>query len=116
MPVSNQIFEDLNIEAVEQMFSINNYFSSIFYQSIPTTYLVDYATGKYMIMSKSSRFTVGYDPKEFIVNVLGSALDIHQGENFKPYNKNIFPDRLRILKRMPYREQPGCIFSFSFRV
>jgi hypothetical protein len=106
----------LHVEGIEKMLSLNHHFHSVFYHSIPLLYLADYTTGKYMLMSKSSRVTLGYDPKDFTDNGLIFLRDIYQQDDLKMYNENIFPDRLQLLKKIPPDEHPNYIFSYNFRV
>lgn len=108
--------EELNIEGIEEMLSVKQHFHSIFYHSIPAIYLVDYTTGKYMIMSKSSRNIIGYEAKEFMDNGVGFTLDIYQPDDLKIFNEKIFSDRLRMLKNIPYKEHSDYIFSYNYRM
>lgn len=108
--------QQLNIEGVEKMLSINYGFYSIFYHSIPMVYLLDYTTGKYLVMSKSSLITLGYDPIEWTDNGVGFTIDLYNKEDLKIYNEKIFPDRLKMLKGIPVEEHPNYIFSYNFRL
>lgn len=106
----------LNLEGVEMMLSINYNFYSIFYHSIPMVYLLDYTTSKYLIMSKSSRITLGYDPMEWINNGVSFTIDLYNKDDLKIYNEKIFPDRLKMLQKIPVEEHPNYIFSYNFRL
>jgi hypothetical protein len=106
----------LHVEGIEKMLSLNHHFHSVFYHGIPTIYLTDYTTGKYMLVSKSSRVTLGYDPKEFTDNGLIFTLDAYQRDDLKIYNEKIFPDRLQMLKKISPNQHSNYIFSYNFRI
>jgi DNA-binding CsgD family transcriptional regulator len=106
---------ELKIEGVEKFLDINQHFHSILHHSIPMTYLVDYSSGKYMLMSKSVRMLMGYDPEDFISGGLAFTLENYHKADMKLYNEQIFPDRLDILKKIPPEEHSNYIFSYDFR-
>ncbi|CAN5531070.1 hypothetical protein BH10BAC2_BH10BAC2_08980 [soil metagenome] len=108
--------EELRMEGIEKVLSIDLNFHSFFSHSIPMIYLLDYTTGKYMIMSKSSRIILGYDPKEFMDNGIGFTIDAYQKDDLKLYNEKMFPDRLKVLNTIPVTEHRNYVFSYSYRL
>lgn len=108
--------EDLKIEGVEKFMNINHQFHSIFHHSIPMIYLINYTTGKYLIVSKSVHMMMGYVPDDFISNGVGFTLDKYHKTDLKLFNEQIFPERLSVLKNIPVQEQPNYIFSYNYRL
>jgi len=107
--------EELQVEGIEKALLVNYNFNALFSHSLPPTYLIDYRTGKYMMMSKSSKISLGYDAQEFIDNGVGLTIDIYQKDDLKLFNEKIFPDRIELLKTIPPEEHSKYIFSYSFR-
>lgn len=106
----------LQIDGIEKILSLNQNFNNFFYHSIPAIYLLDYATGKYLIMSNSSRMLLGYEPNVFMENGIEFTIDSYHRDDLQLYNEKMFPDRLEILKSIPHDEQQNYVFSYSFRL
>jgi len=106
----------LNIEGAENYLLINQQFNAFFYHSIPMVYLLDYTTGKYITMSKSTEAILGYSSKEFMEGGINFTIERYLKDDLKLFNEKIFPDRLQILKSIPVIEQPQHIFSYNFRI
>ncbi|MEO9022179.1 MAG: helix-turn-helix transcriptional regulator [Ginsengibacter sp.] len=108
--------QKLNIDGVENILSLNYSFHSLFSHSIPMIYLLDYTSGRYLRMSKSTQLILGYDCKEWIEHGIDFTIDHYAGDDLKVYNEKIFPDRLQILKNIPTTEQPNYIFTYNLRL
>src|SRR6476469_2214772 len=108
--------QQLHIEGVEKILSLNQHFNAFFYHSVPAIYLLDYTSGKYMIMSNSSRFLLGYPPSEFMDNGISFTVDAYHNDDLKSYDEKMFPDRLQVLKTIPVEEHPNYVFSYSYRM
>ena len=107
--------EELNIEGIGKFLDINQHFHSIFHHSIPMIYLADYTSGKYMLVSKGVRVTMGYDPEDFISAGLAFTLEHYHPDDLRLFNEEIFPERLRLLKNIPAAEHPNYLFSYNYR-
>ena len=116
--ISNQKFDpqQLNIEGVERMMALNSSFNSLFFHSIPMIYMLDYTTGKYLVMSKTTRITLGFEPKEWTENGVDFTIGLYHPEDLKLYNEKIFPERLQLIKNISAEEQKNYIFSYNYRV
>lgn len=106
----------MNIEGIEKMLTINSSFHPLFFHSIPMIYLLDYTTGKYMLMSKATRITLGFAPNEWTENGIDFTIDLYNGDDLKIYNEKIFPDRLQFIKSIPPEEQQNYVFSYNYRL
>lgn len=106
----------LQIEGIDKILSLNQQFNNFFYHSIPAIYLLDYTTGKYLIMSNSSRMLLGFEPNVFMENGIEFTIDSYHKDDLRLYNNKMFPDRLDILKSIPPDEQQNYFFSYSFRM
>jgi DNA-binding CsgD family transcriptional regulator len=108
--------QKINLEGIEQMLMINTSFHSLFFHSVPMIYLLDYTTSKYMLMSKATIVTLGFEPKEWTENGISFTIDLYNREDLKIYNEKIFPDRLKFLKSIPPNEHHNYIFSYNYRL
>lgn len=108
--------QQVNIEGIEKMLMFNTSFHSLFFHSIPMIYLLDYTTGKYLLMSKSSLITLGFEPTEWTEKGVDFTIDLYNEEDLRLYNEKIFPDRISLLKQIPGEEQKNYIFSYNYRV
>jgi DNA-binding CsgD family transcriptional regulator/PAS domain-containing protein len=117
--VSHKSFDrtELPHEAIERVLTINQQqFSTFFYHSVPVIYLLDYTTGEYLSMSKSTQNILGESADNFITEGIGHTVSIYHKEDLKLFNKQIFPDRLEILRKMPAKDQADYIFSYNYRL
>lgn len=108
--------EHLQIEGIEKILSLNQHFNYFFYHSVPAIYLLDYTTGKYLIMSNSSQMLLGYKPNVFMDNGIGFTINSYHKDDLQLYNEKMFPDRLEILKAIAPDEHRNYVFSYSFRL
>ncbi|GAB3715519.1 hypothetical protein GCM10027592_56160 [Spirosoma flavus] len=115
---NNRAFEpeQLHVEGMERILTINQRFHSFFHHSIPAVYLLDYSTGQYMIMGKSIKLILGYDMGDFMREGVWLLVENYHKDDLKLYNDQIFPDRLAFLKTIPPQEHPNHIFSYNFRI
>jgi DNA-binding CsgD family transcriptional regulator len=109
-------FQHLQIEGIDKILSLNQQFNNFFYYSIPAIYLLDYTTGKYLIMSNSSRMLLGYEPNVFMDNGIEFTIASYHKDDLQLYNEKMFPDRLQMLKTILPDEQQNYVFSYSFRL
>lgn len=105
----------LQIEGFERLLNINKTSPLLFSHSIPWIYLLDYTSGKYLMVSKSVNRMLGYGANYFLDGGLDLTLANYHPEHLRIFNEEIFPDRLEILKNIPLNEQADCIFSYSLQ-
>ncbi|MBS1575111.1 MAG: response regulator transcription factor [Bacteroidetes bacterium] len=108
--------EDLNVEGIERILNLNQQFHSVFNYSIPWIYLLDYTTGKYLLISKSMKLMLGYEPESFLNNGLGFTVEIYEKNHLRLLNEEIFPDKLEFLKKVPPHEHPDYVFSHNLDI
>ncbi|HEV8506326.1 MAG TPA: helix-turn-helix transcriptional regulator [Chitinophagaceae bacterium] len=107
--------EQLNTEGLEKILNINQVTNAVFNHSIPWIYLLDYTSGKYLLVSNSMKMMLGYDPNYFMSAGLSLTFENYHSKHMDLFNEEIFPDRLEILKKIPYQEHPNYIFSYNFQ-
>lgn len=111
----NTSLNDLNIEGMERLLNINRYLHPIFHHSIPMIYVADYTTGNYLLMSKAVRMTMGYDPEDFLSAGVSFTIENYHKDDMRLFNEEIFPERLRLLKKIPPEEHANYLFSYNYR-
>lgn len=107
--------EQLKVKGVEQMLNINQHFQAVFHHSIPMIYLVDYTSGKYLVVSKSAKLIMGYNPDNFIQGGIDFTINNYHKTDLILFNEEIFADRVRFIKQIPVNEHPDYIFSYNYR-
>jgi DNA-binding CsgD family transcriptional regulator len=107
--------DQLNTEGLEHILKINEHTEAVFNHCIPWIYLLDYTSGKYMLVSKSMKMMLGYDPDYFMQGGLNLTLEKYHKDHMRLFNDEIFQDRIEFLKNIPPIEQPNYIFSYNFR-
>ena len=93
---------------MEKFLDISQHFNVLFHYSIPMTYLADYTTGRYIMISKSVH-TTGYMPDDFLNNGIGSTLDKYHKDDLRLFNEQIFPDRISPTIRINFCSIIICI-------
>ncbi len=111
----NYSSEELNIGGIEKFLNFNQHFHAIFHHSIPMIYIVDYTTGKYLLMSNAVRNTMGYDPQDFINEGVAFTIENYHPDDLRLFNEEIFPERVRLLKSIPPDEHTNYLFSYNYR-
>lgn len=107
--------EQLATEGLERILNINTVTQSAFSHSIPWIYLLDYTTGKYLLVSKSMKLMLGYSPDVFMNEGLNLTLENYHADHMRLFNNELFPDRLALLKTIPFHEHPNHVFTYNFR-
>lgn len=111
----NVSLDELNIKGIETVLNLNHNFHPIFNHSVPMIYLADYTSGKYLLMSKSVKMAMGYDPADFISEGIAFTIENYHKDDMRLFNEEIFPERLKILKSIPADEQTNYLFSYNYR-
>lgn len=107
--------DQLQTDNLEQILKLNHFTPSVFSHNIPWIYLLDYTTGKYLSISKSVKRILGYDPDYLLDGGLDLTKEKYQPEHLHLLDKEIFPDKLEIILKIPQNEQSDYIFSHNFQ-
>ncbi|SDD75596.1 regulatory protein, luxR family [Mucilaginibacter pineti] len=102
--------EQLSITGFDSFINSNGLTQQFFRQSVPFVYLLDYRVGKYINMSENF---AGYKAEAFLTGGISHTLDIYQPDHLRLFDKEIFPDRLQILKGIKPEEHKNYIFSYN---
>lgn len=105
----------LSVVGLEGLFKTAGVPQALFNHSIPWIYLLDYTTGKYLIMSDSIKYMLGYEPVYFIEGGVEAVLEKYDKNHMRLFSEEIFPDRLHFLKSIPASEHPNYIFNYNYR-
>ena len=106
--------EELQMEFIEEFNNIARVTSPVLNVSVPCIYLLDYTTGKYLLVSDSVKTIMGYKTEDFLKGGLDFLLDKYHKKHLQLLNDEIFPDRLQILKQIPYQEHRNYIFTHNY--
>jgi len=107
--------EDLHIENLDQILNLKEVTTPVFNHSIPWIYLLDYTSGNYTIVSNSITSMMGYKTEDFLKEGIGFTFENYNPQHLKIFNEEIFPDRLKMLSKIPYKDHPNYIFSYNFQ-
>ena len=108
--------EQLATAGLERIMALNETIHDAFSHSVPWIYLLDYTSGKYLMISKSMKLMMGYDSKYWEQGGLDLTLQKYQKDHLRLFNEDIFPDRLEVLKKIPPAEHPNYVFSYNMQI
>lgn len=94
----------------DDFLKVNRFCPPFFGHIIPFIYLLDYSTGKYLNMSENF---AGYKAEYFLKGGINHTIEIYEPAHFHLFNKEIFPERLEILKTINPEEHKNYIFTFN---
>ncbi len=86
-----------------------------FFHSVPLMYLLDYTTGRYLIMSNEAKQVMGLDPGGFMEGGIAYMVEHYHPDHFKLFNNKIFDTRLNFLKSIRPEEHANYIFTYNHR-
>jgi len=107
--------EQLQIEGMEKILNVNELTNSVFNHSIPWIYLLDYTSGKYMLVSRSMKLMLGFEPDDLMNEGLAWTMENYHADHLRLYSEDIFPDRLQILKSIAPQDHCNYIFTYNFQ-
>jgi DNA-binding CsgD family transcriptional regulator len=81
----------------------------------PVTFLLDYATRKYIYMDEGCFNLTGYTPYYYYESGLDEYLKSWHPADYNIINKRVFPDNLKFLKALPKEKYCVIIFSYNYR-
>lgn len=104
---------DEHVETIVEHFKPHSAIHSHF---TPTTFLLDYATRKYLYVEKTCFNLLGYTAEYF----LETGLDIYMSKWHKTdleiLNTKVFVDNFSFLKAIPFEDYSKYIFSYNYRM
>jgi len=106
----------LKIEGLDNFFGFSKESSTIFQHSIPSIYLLDYTTGKYVIFSQNIETTLGLKKEFFDDGGIDFTISQYHKDDLRLYSNSIFPDRVSFLKNIPPEEHAQYVFSYNYRL
>lgn len=102
--------EQMELTGFDHFINANSIAHSFFRHSVPVIYLLDYRSGLYINMSENF---AGYKSECFLKSGISHTLEIYERAHLALFNKEIFPDRLQILKAIPAEEHKNYVFSYN---
>lgn len=90
-------------------------FQNFFQHSIPAIYLLDYRTRMYRSVSEGMVNVLGFSSRDLETVGLDLTLENYCAQDLALYDKQIFPDRLEILKAIPPECHKDYVFTYTFR-
>ena len=106
----------LKIEGLEKFFGFSKEINTIFQHSIPSIYLLDYTTGKYVIFSQNIEYYYRHKKTKFEDGGIDFTIAQYHKDDLRLYNKSIFPDRVKFLENIPPAEHAKYVFSYNYRL
>ena len=82
----------------------------------PVTYLLDYASGKYLFIEETCFNLLGYTAKYLLEAGHNEYIRKWHPEEFELLNNEIFADNYRFLKTLPPEEYSDFVFSYNCRM
>ena len=101
---------------VEKLINVNRLAYNVLNHSVPMVYLLDYTTGNYRFVSNHCEAQLGFSFKKMMDGGISFVADIYNPDDLQLFDRQIFPDRLKLLKAVPISEHKNLIFSFNFRL
>lgn len=78
-------------------------------------YLLDYTTGRYLIVSAEAKHVMGLDACGFIEGGVQFMMAHYHPDHFRLFNNKIFDTRLTFLKAIPPEQHANYIFTYNHR-
>ena len=108
--------KQLQIEGIDKFINLQQSAFNILSHSIPFIYLLDYTTGKYLVVSNQCQAVVNFSNKKMLDGGIPFVMERYHPADMKVFNEQIFKDRLSILKTIPAEQHKNYIFSFNIRI
>lgn len=84
-------------------------------QFAPVTFLIDYATRKYIYMDEGCFNLMGFSSSYYYESGLENYLKSWHPADFRIINEMVFPDNLKFLKTIPRDKYTDIIFTYNYR-
>jgi DNA-binding CsgD family transcriptional regulator len=79
-------------------------------------FIIDYRKRSYLLMTGPVQEVCSYHPHDFLKGGLDFAVDICHEDDFRIFNKTIFPSNLQFIREHPQEEHSSYVFEYSFRI
>ena len=108
--------KEISPDEIARLLKLIDKLPDTFSFSVPSFFVVDYVTRKYMLFTNPVDRSYGYRPGDFIEGGLDFVISIYQPDDFRTYNSHIFSQTINFLKETPQEEHNEYIFSYIFRI
>lgn len=108
--------DQLMIEGIDKFINVHHQTFNILNHSVPMIYLLDYTTGKYVLVSNQCQALIDFSSEKMMDGGIGFVLDRYHPADLRLFNEQIFTDRQSILKKIPVDHHKEYIFSYNYRV
>lgn len=108
-----QYDEHFQFSGFADFMNLGNISYPIFRHIVPFVYLLDYRNRTYLNMSDNF---AGYKSESFLDGGIDHTLEIYDRTHLNLFNKEIFPDRLQILKTVEPEEHKNYVFSYTSKI
>lgn len=109
------VTKQLQVEEIDKFIILQQSAFNILNHSVPMIYLLDYTTGKYILVSNQCQAVFYFSNKKIMDGGLDFTLDSIHPADLRLFNEKIFTDRQKILKKIPVEEHKDHIFSYNYR-
>ncbi len=106
---------ELLIEGIDNFIDMQQGAFNVINHSVPMIYLLDYTTGKYLMVSNHCLAQLHFSYEKMVDGGVGFVLDRYHPADLRLFNEQIFTDRLSILKSIPSVQHKDYIFSYNYR-
>jgi DNA-binding CsgD family transcriptional regulator len=103
-------------EDIQKLVGHAGEWTTLMHHSIPCVYLLDYTTGQYLYFSHNSISAIGIRNEEFREGGVEFTINKYHPQDLKIFNELIFPDRIRLMEKIPPQEQDQYVFSYNYRI
>lgn len=85
------------------------------HQTIPAFFILDYSLRKHILVSDGFQAITNHDPRMVLEGGLEAFLNYYHKDDFKVFNKNIFPTNIDFLSHTPQEDHQQYVFSSTYR-
>ena len=108
--------EKFMMKEVNKLISLHATTSAILSHTVPITYLLDYTTGKYLMVSKNCKTVMGFTSADIICGGIVFFAERYHPEDLRLFNEEVFVNMQQILNSIPKQEHKDHIFNFNYRI
>jgi DNA-binding CsgD family transcriptional regulator len=108
--------DQLMVNGIDKIINIHHYAFNILNHSVPMIYLLDYTTGRYLVVSPQCKVVLDFSSETMIGGGVNFIIDRYHPADLKLFNEQIFIDRQKFLKETPVEQHKDYIFSYNYRL